>query len=209
MAVITVSRELGSDGDRIVDLLRERLGYCQVDKSVLSDIAEQAGVNVKAILEKERLVATAPRLISSQMTSLYGRAPNAFRKSADIDDQTYARVVREAMERYARQGDTIIVGRGGQMVLRDWPGVLHVHLYAPVDVRVQRLMSRSGISKLEAKRRIKASDERKRLYIRHQHRSHITRGSRRHHLPRCSGAKCIGSLVGPVERAWQRQRSMT
>jgi len=205
MAVITVSRELGSDGDRIVDLLRERLGYCQVDKSVLSDIAEQAGVNVKAILEKERLVATAPRLISSQMTSLYGRAPNAFRKSADIDDQTYARVVREAMERYARQGDTIIVGRGGQMVLRDWPGVLHVHLYAPVDVRVQRLMSRSGISKLEAKRRIKASDERKRLYIRHLHRNANWKDLKHYHLAINTGRVSPEAAADIILRAAQEQ----
>ena len=46
MAVITISRELGSGGDRIVDMLCEELGYCRVDKAFLSQIAQEAGVDV-------------------------------------------------------------------------------------------------------------------------------------------------------------------
>ena len=188
MAVITISRELGSQGNRIVDLLCEKLGYCRVDKAVLTHIAEEAGVDVRAILEKERAVTGKPRLISDQMTSLYGRAPSAFGRKGDIDDQTYARVVREAMERFAREGNTVIAGRGGQMVLRDWPTALHVHLYAPLEARVQRLMERSQISELEAKRRISASDERKRWYVRQAHRNANWKDIRHYHLAIDTGA---------------------
>jgi cytidylate kinase len=182
MAVITISRELGSNGDAISDLLCERLGYCRVDKALLTQIAQQAGVDVEAVLEKERTVANRPRLISDQMTSLYGRKPSAFGKSGSIDDQTYARVVQETMERYASQGNAVIMGRGGQIVLRDWPTALHVHLFAPLPVRIARLQERYQISELEAKRRISGSDESKRWYVRQAHRNANWKDLKHYHL---------------------------
>jgi len=171
MAVITISREEGSNGEAIADLLCDQLGYCRVDMAMLSHIAQEAGVDVDAVLEKERAVANKPRLISDQMTSLYGRKPSAFGKSGGIDDQTYARVVRETMERYAGEGNAVIIGRGGQIVLKDWPTALHVHLYAPLPVRIERIKERHQVSELEAKRRITGSDERKRWYVRQAHRN--------------------------------------
>ena len=169
MAVITISREFGSGSDQTVDLLCDKLGYCRVDKAMLSQIAEEAGVDVKAVLAKERDVTSKPRLISDQMTSLYGRQPHAFGRQGAIDDQTYARIVRDTMHKYAQAGDAIIVGRGGQMILRDVPGVLHVHLYASAEARIRNLIARYNISKLDAQRRIERSDERKRHYIRNMH----------------------------------------
>jgi cytidylate kinase len=182
MAVITISRELGSKGSHIADLLCENLGYCRVDKALLSQAAAEAGVDVKAVLAKERAVTSQPRLISDQMTSLYGRAPSAFGRKGGLDDQTYARIVKETMERFAQEGNAVIVGRGGQMVLRDWPTALHVHLYAPLEVRMQRLRERLNISELEAKRRLSTSDEQKRLYIRNAHKNANWRDPKHYHL---------------------------
>lgn len=182
MAVITISRELGSRGSQIADLLCENLGYCRVDKALLSQVAAEAGIDVQAVLDKERAVTSKPRLISDQMTSLYGRAPSAFGRKGGLDDQTYARVVQETMERFARESNAVIIGRGGQMVLKDWPTALHVHLYAPPEIRIQHLRERRNISELEAKRRISSSDEQKRLYIRHAHRNANWKDAKHYHL---------------------------
>ena len=182
MAVITISRELGSAGDEIADLLCEELGYSRVDKAILMQMAEQAGVDVEALLAKERGFASKPRLISSEMAGLYAREPSVFEKKAALDDQTYARIVRETMERFAKQGDVIIVGRGGQMVLRDWPAACHVHLFATPDVRVQRLRERFNVSEQEAKRRIEESDEQKRQFVRHMHKNANWKNPAYYHL---------------------------
>ena len=171
MTVITISRELGSEGDQIANLLCEQLGYCRVDKEMLSQIAQDAGVDVKAVLAKEQASSRRARLISSDMTSLHRKQPSAFERKGALDDQTYARVLRETMERYAQEGNAVIVGRGGQMVLRDWPTALHVHLFAPLEVRVRRLIARLDIGEPEAKRQIDRSDEQKRQTIRHMHRN--------------------------------------
>ena len=182
MAVITISRELGSGGDQIADLLCAKLGYCRLDKDLLSHIAEEAGVDVEAVLAKEKAVLGRARLISRDMTSLYSKDPSAFERKSAVDDQTYARIVRQTMEEFARQGNGVIVGRGGQMILRDWPGALHVRLYAPLEVRVQRIMQRFDISETQARRRITRSDEQKRQYIRHMHNNASWKDQKYYHL---------------------------
>jgi len=182
MAVITISRELGSCGDQVAELLCEQLGYCRVDKDMLLHIAQEAGVDTETVLEKERGVTQRARLVSGEMTSLYRKQASAFEKKGVLDDQTYEQVVRETMERFAREGNAIIVGRGGQMVLSGWPTALHVRLYAPLEVRVQRLMEREHLSQAEAEYRITQSDEQKRQYIRHWHNNADWRNSKYYHL---------------------------
>jgi cytidylate kinase len=182
MAVITISRELGCKGDEVVDLLCDELGYCRVDKTMLSKIAEEAGIDVQGVLDKERSVTSKPKLISDQMTSLYGRQPSAFGRKGAIDDQTYTRVVREAMERFASEGQAVIVGRGGQIILQDWPGALHVHLHAAAEIRIQYLVERYGIQKLDAERRIARSDDQKRAYIRNMHKNANWKDPKYYHL---------------------------
>jgi len=166
VAVITISRELGSQGDQIAELLCERLGYCRVDKSLLMQIAEEAGINVEAVLALEKGFTKRARLVSGEMTSLYRKQRSAFEKQGAIDDLTYADVLRNTLEDYAKQGEALIVGRGGQMILRDWPNTLHVRLFAPEEIRVQRIADREGVSQPRAAQLVKQSDEQKRQYIR-------------------------------------------
>ena len=182
MSVITISRELGSEGDKIADMLCESLGYCRVGKDMLMQIAEEAGVDVEAIQAMEAGFIKRARLVSGEMTSLYRKQTSAFEKRGAVDDQTYSKVVRETMEEYARQGQAIIVGRGGQMILRDFPGALHVRLFADEHIRVQRLAKREGISERVALRQIQQSDEQKRQYIRHMFKNADWRNSKYYHL---------------------------
>jgi cytidylate kinase len=166
MTVITISRELGSEGDQIADMLCENLGFCRIDRAMVMQIADEAGIDVEAIEELEKNVTRRARLVSDEMTSLYRKQSSAFEKPSAIDDRTYKQVVRETFEEYARAGEALIVGRGGQMVLRDWPDALHVRIFAPEDVRVGRIMEREKVPPQQAQAMVKRSDERKRQYIR-------------------------------------------
>jgi hypothetical protein len=59
---------------------------------------------------------------------------------------------------YARKGNAVIVGRGGQVLLKDLPGVLHVRIIAPFDVRVKRILVAEGGNVKSASRIISRSD---------------------------------------------------
>jgi hypothetical protein len=52
----------------------------------------------------------------------------------------------------------VIVGRGGQVLLKGLAGVLHVRIVAPFQDRVQRLMARDGGSRKEILHIVKQSD---------------------------------------------------
>ncbi|OQA47566.1 MAG: cytidylate kinase [Chloroflexi bacterium ADurb.Bin325] len=182
MAVITLSRELGSEGDAIADALCQQLGYRRIDKEMLSEIAARAGVDVEAVLAMERSFARRARLVSTEMTSLYRKSPTAFDKRLELDDKTYADIVRKTLEEYAAEGNVVIVGRGGQIVLSNRPGTLHVHLFASVETRIQRLVARYGISEGEARRRIADADEEKRQAIRHMYNNVEWKNLRHYHL---------------------------
>jgi cytidylate kinase len=210
MAVITISRELGSEGDQIADLLCETLGFCRVDKTLLLQLAEESGVDVESVLTAEKDFVRKPRLVSSDMTSLYRKQPTAFGKTSAVDEQTYAQVLKETLERYAAEGQAVIVGRGGQMVLRDWPTALHVHLFAPVDVRAKRLMARLDISDSQARARIKRSDEEKRQYIRYMHGNANWKNLQYYHLALDTGAiepQAAARII--IEAAESRDRTAT
>lgn len=166
MAVITISRELGSEGDKIAELVCDHLEYSRVDKAVLLHIAEESGIDIEAVVAMEKGFTKRARLVSGEMTSLYRKQRGAFEKQGAISDRTYTEVLRDAVEERAQQGDVIVVGRGGQMLLRDWPNVLHVRLFAPEEVRVQRIMVRESLPQAHAAHQVKQSDEQKRQYIR-------------------------------------------
>jgi cytidylate kinase len=182
MAVITVSRELGSEGDVICDIICEKTGLTRMDKALLLKIAEEAGIDVEAVVEMERGFTKRARLVSGEMTSLYRKQASAFDGSRAMDDRTYAQVLHDTIQDYARQGDALIVGRGGQMVLRDWPGALHVRLYAPEEVRVQRLMARDNVSQANATRMVQQNDEQKRQFIRQMFNNADWRNPKYYHL---------------------------
>jgi cytidylate kinase len=182
MSVITISRELGSEGDKIAEMLCESLGYCWVGKEMLMQIAEEAGVDVEAIQAMEDGFVKRARLVSGEMTSLYRKQASAFEKRGVLDDQTYAKVVRDTVLDYARQGNALIIGRGGQMILQDFPGILHVRLFADEAVRAQRIMARENTTEREALLLVQQSDEQKRQYIRHMFKNADWRNSKYYHL---------------------------
>lgn len=182
MAIITISRELGSEGDRIADMICEKTGFCRVDKAVLLQIAEEAGIDVASVIEMEKGFTRRSRLVSGEMTSLYRKQASAFDHPGAIDDRTYAQVLHDTIESYAYKGDAVIVGRGGQMILREWPGALQVRLYAAEEVRIQRLMARDNLTEYDATRMVQQSDEQKRQFIRQMFNNADWRNPKYYHL---------------------------
>ena len=50
MAVLTISRQLGSGGDEIASQVAEELGYDLVDSALIVSIAERAAVSVDEVI---------------------------------------------------------------------------------------------------------------------------------------------------------------
>jgi cytidylate kinase len=146
MAVITISRQYGSLGNVVATALAERLGYRVVMRELINQSALQAGAPSVALAIIDEL-------------GLLGITPTQEEYLA------YSRAMQTVMEDLAAAGNVIIVGRAGQVVLRDHPGVLHVRLIAPLELRAQRLAQRHNISVHAAHAQAVASDRNRRTYL--------------------------------------------
>ncbi len=147
MTVITISRQMGCLGCEISEEVAQCLGYRRVWREVINDAAIRAGV-------PEVALATIDEL------DLLGLRPSAAARKA------YHDAVREIMKELASEGNVVIVGRAGQAILRGITGVLHVRLYAPFDLRVERVASRQNVSLETARVQVRASDLARMRYLR-------------------------------------------
>ena len=120
MAIITISHEMGAGGPEIGQQLAERLGYKYVDQELISDTARRYG------LHEEKL------------SHLDESKPSLFERF-DAETRRYITVMQTALYEFAEQDNVVLMGRGGQWLLRGVSHVLRVRVMAPFDIRVKRL----------------------------------------------------------------------
>jgi cytidylate kinase len=78
----------------------------------------------------------------------------------------YLELVASVIREYAVQGQAMIVGRGGQMILRRQPGVLHVQVIARFETCVYNIIQREGVKWREAANRVRLANEQRAGYMR-------------------------------------------
>ena len=69
----------------------------------------------------------------------------------------------------AHEGNVLILGRGGQVLLKTHPGALHVQTVAPFDHRVEEIMARHKLPIRDAQNPVRASDRARFDYLRRYH----------------------------------------
>jgi cytidylate kinase len=80
--------------------------------------------------------------------------------------QDYLDLLTSVILEYRADGQAMIVGRGGQMILRGRPGVLHVQVIAQFENRVYNIIQREEVKWREAAHRVRLSDEQRSGYMR-------------------------------------------
>jgi len=64
-----------------------------------------------------------------------------------VDSETILKISERVVLHAASKGDSVIVGRGSQIFLRDRPDTFRVFLYAPREEKVRRLLARGKTEK--------------------------------------------------------------
>lgn len=190
MAVMTLSRQLGCHGEDISIQVARELGLRLIDAETISQAAQRAGVPQPALAEMEHegerglagQVLNALRTMPSLSAGLESRAteapslampfaglfsPTAPPISASVEG--YVRMVGLVVRGLAREGNVLIVGRGGQVLLHKHPHAFHVQIVAPFACRTKVLMRRQGIDRRAAEHRLRASDRARADYLRRYH----------------------------------------
>lgn len=140
MAIVTISRQLGSQGSNVARILSERLHCCLLDKTSVEERMGAHGIPAATVEQYDE-----------KKPGLWDRLSR--------DKRRYQHFLRSSILETARSGDCVILGRGGQVVLAEIPGVIHVRVTAPRDVRLARIKHRFECDDEQAARILRRSDQ--------------------------------------------------
>jgi len=141
MSVITISRELGSEGTYIARRVAQTLGYHFVDQEFIGTLLSQYGL-VQFDKEYETLPGFWER----------------FDAERDKRRDVMANMLNQVEHAVAHHGNVVILGRGGFAILHGLADVLRVRLPAPIPVRAAHVMTQHKGTLEEAEAAVKSSD---------------------------------------------------
>lgn len=158
MAVITISRHTGAGGITLGQRLANKLGYRYVDEVMIKDIAEKIGVTREDVRSFEKDGATKlMRFLDKVVRTDFVRRESANRYGT-VDEKEYVYVVRAIIKELYLQKNVVIVGRGGQFILKDLPDVWRTLLVDDVKNRVRFMMENYRLDEGKAERFIRERD---------------------------------------------------
>ena len=146
--VITIAREHGSAGKRIGQIVAEKLDIPCYYKELVAVAAQESGLAqefISGINSDENAV----------MRELYLTADPVKRAVAAQE---------KAICHIADAGSCVIIGRSADYVLRGYPNVVRIFIYAPKSYREKKIMEMYGDSPEAAKKSITRSDAARSAY---------------------------------------------
>lgn len=162
MSVITISRQLGSEGDEVARLLCERLGYQRFDKKSMTQLGQELGLEAgaieNAVAERSGPKGLLERWFGNFEDPMGDPASWTFQARSDAREAISVDHLRQLITAGYEKGSTVIVGRGGMAALAGKPNVMHVRIVAPVDLRIQRVQQRNKVSAEEAQQQVQERD---------------------------------------------------
>ncbi len=183
MTVVTVSGQPGTRTRDVGRLAAERLGIDYIDQEILVEAARTLGVPMETVVpfEEERATGLGERLAAMlrrflEQSAAAGAADplmgaggldivlgRTYAEAAaqaglrEVSDERYLATLTSIIRDLAAHDNVLIIGRGSQVILKDWPGALHVLLVAPVQQRIQAFAAWQGVARDEATKRVHES----------------------------------------------------
>ena len=127
MAILTISRQFGSGGREIGQAVSHELGYRYIDRTKILEDIRQAGEqweNWSETLDEHR--------------------PSVWEKY-DWSFKGFAALIQSVVLQEALKDNVVIMGRGGNFLLRDIPFALRVRINAPIEERIARIVKRESV----------------------------------------------------------------
>ena len=150
MAVLTISRDLGSGGREVALMLSSSLGYRFVDRERI--LARLKAAGHKWEKWTEGLDEHTPRIWEKYDWSYSG----------------FVAMTRSVIMKEAASNSVILMGRGGNYLLKGVPFALRVRIVALFEQRVARVSKREGIDEDSARWLIERTDRERAGFLTHR-----------------------------------------
>jgi cytidylate kinase len=152
MALITISRHFGSGGEFVAQLVADKLGYLLVNKAMIADNMRYFGIN------DPEMAYFDEKNIKYQNGA----------KDQDMEQrrQNYLERLHDFFYDLAIRENLVILGRGGQILFRDFPPSMHVQIIAPIQSRMERVCRLYKLDEAAAACLISEQDRDREAYMR-------------------------------------------
>ncbi len=125
--IITISRQFGTGGREIGEMVAKKLGIEVYDKYIIEHVAEQSGFEKNLV--QNALQESSPRKYASRKFKING---------LNIDELLYIEEKR-IINDLASKGPCVFIGRCSDYILKDDKDVMHVFIYGDLKVRANRV----------------------------------------------------------------------
>jgi len=159
MAVLTISRQFGAGGRTLGESISKRIGYRYVEEDLIKELAIKAKVSARQIKDfEERGISKLLKFLDKIVSASY-----VDRLSSDnyryVDEEIYMGAIKTVVEDLYREGDVVIIGRGGQYILKGYANVRHILLIAGLEHRIRFMMERYSLNEARAAKAITRADQ--------------------------------------------------
>ena len=163
--VVTLTRTCGSGATYIGQMLAEEFGVDFYDKKILRMASDDSGISEELFAQADE---TMKKSLLYRVTRKVYNGETIPPESPDFtrNDNLFAfqaKVLRELAECES----FVCIGRAADYVLRDFPNVVSVFVYAPIEQCIQTEMKRLELPRKEAEKHIAEMDKHRRLYYKH------------------------------------------
>jgi len=171
MSIVTIRGQLGSGAPEVGRKVADKLHADYVDRELIAEVAMRLQREEQEVIAKEM-----------PPTSLLGRIAEALGHGGTFGGEAYAgaylpisemplsdtryfEALKSVIKQLARSQPLVILGRGSQFILKDYPETLHVLMVAPIEVRVRRVMQELKLKEEAAKHEIASFDKSSREFV--------------------------------------------
>jgi cytidylate kinase len=147
--IVAISRQFGSGGHTIGLELAKKLDIPFYDQDIIEKIAVETGYAEEYISEKGEYLTNGGWLYNITTRSRFESNPQ------DRIWEVTEKVIREL----AAKGPCVIVGRCADYILKDDHELLTVYIHADDEKRSERVIRRSGSTKVPIEKRLRDKDK--------------------------------------------------
>lgn len=153
--IISLSREFGSGGHAIAEILSKRFGVPLYDSNLLQEIALAKNIDISTL---EKYDEKPKNLFFSRNVKGYSNSP----------EENIANIQFDYIKNKAKNGESfVIVGRCSESVLKDFDCMISVFVLADTDKKIERIEKIYGVSHSEAKNMIEKNNKKRKAYHNH------------------------------------------
>lgn len=163
--IISISREYGSCGHEVAELVAKKLGIALYDRNLLDAVAEEKDMSA----DKLRKFDEKPRNLF--MTRSVNGHSNAM-------EDVVAQMQFEYLQKKAEEGESfVVVGRCAETALKEYTGLIKVFVMGDKQAKTEHIMKKFNLSESEAETKITRHDSKRKAY--HNRYSESTWGDSR------------------------------